>query len=71
MVPGTEALAQVLILGWSVRWLKNCDKAEPRELAGELNTAAKGFFSFATKVRLARLKKTGSCSEEEQGVQVL
>jgi hypothetical protein len=25
-----------------VRWLKNCDKAEPRELAGEPNTAAVG-----------------------------
>ena len=44
----------------------NHDKGEPRELAGEPNTAVKGFFSFATKERLARLKKTGSCSEEEE-----
>ena len=31
---------------------KNHDKAEPRELAGEPNTAAVGFFYFGTKERL-------------------
>ena len=66
-----EALAHVFDFrdGFFVRWLKNCDKAEPRELAGEPNTAAEGFFSFATKERLARLKKTESCSEEAEGTQ--
>ena len=41
------------------------DKTAPRELAGEPNTAVKGLFSFAIKERLARLNKTGSCSEED------
>jgi len=40
-----------------VRWLKNCDKGEPRELAGEPNTAAVGFFSFCLEARKARAKK--------------
>ena len=62
----TEALAHVFDFRAGLMcWLKNCDKGEPRELAGELYTAAEGFFSFDTKERLARLKKTGSCHEEE------
>lgn len=66
----TEVLAWLLIF-WAgfCGAVNNHDKGEPRELAGEPNTAVKGFFSFATKERLARLKKTGSCSEEEEGRQ--
>ena len=39
----TEALAHVFDF-WAglVCWFKNCDKGEPRELAGELYTAAVG-----------------------------
>ncbi len=39
----TEALAHVFdFRAGLVCWFKNCDKGEPRELAGELNTAAVG-----------------------------
>jgi len=42
-----------------VRGLKNCDKAADRsDQQASLTLAAVGFFSFATKKRLARLKKT-------------
>jgi len=37
---------------------KNHDKGEPRELAGEPNTAAVGFFSGCPQERGQRLKKT-------------
>jgi len=40
-----------------VRWLKNCDKGEPRELAGEPYTAAVGFFSFPIFHREAKKDK--------------
>ena len=40
-----------------MRWLKNCDKGEPRELAGEPYTAAVGFFSFPIFHREAKKDK--------------
>jgi hypothetical protein len=46
---------------------KKMTSRSPQRPAGEPNTAAKGFFSFATKGRLARLKKTGSCHDDDEG----
>lgn len=50
-----------------MRRLKNCDKTEPRELAGEPKVSSGWVFSFCTKERLQGLKTQKSCSEEEGG----